>query len=55
MIEKNMIPLSITIEGGFLTRLNAAYQKCPFKSRLEFIRYLLDHALTTWERQNDAP
>lgn len=50
MSQKNMIPLALTIEEGFLGRLDSAYHESPFASRLEFIRHLLDMALTEWER-----
>lgn len=54
MSKKNMVPLALTIEEGFLNRLDYAYGVGPFASRLEFIRHLLDSALTEWERQADV-
>jgi len=53
MSEKIMIPLAVTIEEGCLKRIDAAYLLSPYASRLEFIRYLIESALTEWERQND--
>jgi metal-responsive CopG/Arc/MetJ family transcriptional regulator len=53
MSEKVMIPLAVTIEEGCLSRIDAAYLESPYASRLEFIRYLIDSALTEWERINE--
>ena len=46
---------TITLENSLIARLDAARGNGIFLSRAAFIRYLLDSAITEWERQNDAP
>jgi metal-responsive CopG/Arc/MetJ family transcriptional regulator len=52
MSEKIMIPLAVTIHEPMLDRIDEGYAQSPYSSRLEFIRYLIDSALTEWERTN---
>jgi len=52
MSEKIMIALAVTIEEPLFERVNLGYMQSPYASRLEFIRYLLDGAMTEWERNN---
>lgn len=52
MDKKNMTPLAVTIESSMLDRIDEGYAQSPYASRLEFVRYLLDMALTEWERHN---
>lgn len=46
-----MIPLNLVIKTELFERIHDGYMQSPFKNRLEFIRYLLDSAITEWERQ----
>lgn len=45
-----MIPLNLTIKTELFERIHDGYKQSPYSSRLEFIRYLLDMAITEWER-----
>lgn len=46
---------TFVMKGVQLARVLRALKQSSIKSRIEFIRYLIDQGLDTWERQNDAP
>lgn len=52
MKEKTMTPILVSMDEVLLDRIDAGHAQSPYASRLEFIRYLLDMAITEWERHN---
>lgn len=46
------VTFTMVLKPGLAKRLEDAQAESPFATRLEFIRYLLDAALTDWEHHN---
>lgn len=49
---ENDTAFTLTLKQGMIKRLEDGLLESPFQNRVEFIRYLLDAALTDWERSN---
>lgn len=49
-MEDDTITWSLPIKTALAERIDDAHINSPFTSRLEFIRFLLDMALTEYER-----